>query len=387
MEVAEKPGSSQKPGFWGALGEPMRTVTVELGGRTYPIYIGFGILEHFGECYLGHQLGRRTAVVHSDALPCQYLDWVRDSLENAGCEVLSVAIPDGEAAKTLDTADRIFERLIRARLDRRSTIVALGGGVVGDTAGFVAATFLRGVGLVQVPTTLVAQTDSSVGGKVAVNHRLGKNLIGAFHQPGFVFIDTSVLCTLPPREVAAGLAEVVKHAVILDEPLFAFLEEHVEEIATLRTTPEALDEVIERNCRIKAGVVRQDETEQGVRAILNYGHTVGHALEALTEYARYKHGEAVLLGMTAAAHIARIKGMLSQEALERHNRLIQCVGPIPPPSDLRTDRIIDKMRSDKKAIEGKIRFVLPEAIGKVVLRDDVTEEEMSQGIQAMCGVG
>lgn len=363
----------------------MRTVTVELGGRAYPIYIGHAMLDGLGARYAHHRLGRRLALVHSEALPAQYVRAAAESLQRAGCEVVAVPTPDGETAKTLLAADALFEQLIRARLDRSASVIALGGGVLGDTAGFVAATYLRGIALVQVPTTLVAQTDSSVGGKVAVNHRLGKNLIGAFHQPKFVFIDTSVLATLPPREVAAGLAEVVKHAVILDEPLFGFLEEHIEDLVSLRMDPDLLDEVIERNCRIKAGVVARDETEHGLRAILNYGHTVGHALEALTGYQRYRHGEAVLLGMRAAAHIAHLKGMFSSEALKRHNRLIARVGAVPPPDDLSAARIIDKMRSDKKAVEGRIRFVLPEAIGRVVVRDDVTEEEMSAGIEAMCG--
>ena len=363
----------------------MRTVTVELDARTYPIYIGHGTLERFGEYYIEHQLGRKAAVVHSEALPSSYVAAVQDSLASAGCEILSVVIPDGEAVKTLETADHIFEQLIRARLDRQATIVALGGGVVGDTAGFVAATFMRGIPLVQVPTTIVAQTDSSVGGKTAVNHRLGKNLIGAFHQPRFVFIDTSVLTTLPQREMVAGLGEVVKHAIIRDEALFAYLEEHIEDIAALRTDPEVLDEVIERNCAIKADVVMQDEREQGLRAILNYGHTVGHALEALTDYVYYKHGEAVLLGMRAAARIAYVKGMLSEEALERHNRLIQRLGSIQPPKDISADRIIEKMRSDKKVLAGKIRFVLAGTIGEVTVRDDVTEEEMRLGIQAIYG--
>ena len=358
----------------------MRTVYVELCERRYPIYIGHGKLGEIGVRCAEHDLGRKVAVITDETVAALYLSPVLGSLKEQGFEVVEVVIPAGEAQKCLETMDGIFERLIQARLDRGCTVVALGGGVVGDLAGFVAATFLRGVAFVQVPTTVLAQADSGVGGKVAVNHRLGKNLIGAFHQPKFVLMDTDVLKTLPPREIRAGLVEVVKHGMIRDEAFFAFLEEHIEELVALTASPGIMERMIERNCEIKGEVVRLDEREHGLRMILNYGHTVGHALEALGGYGRLRHGEAVGLGMRMAARIAVEKGLFSEEALARQNRLLRKLGVRDGIEGFDPEEILEKMKSDKKVREGKVRFVLPERIGQVVIREDVTEEEVRRSL-------
>ena len=358
----------------------MRTVYMELGERRYPIYIGHGILEEIGVRCAEQGLGRKLAVITDETVAELYLSPMVGSLREQDREVVEVVIPAGEEQKCLETMDGILERLIRARLDRGCTVVALGGGVIGDLAGFVAATFLRGVAFVQVPTTVLAQADSGVGGKVAVNHRLGKNLIGAFYQPRFVLMDTDVLKTLPPREIRAGLVEVVKHGMIRDEGFFAFLEEHIEELVALRASSEIMEQMIERNCQIKGEVVRQDERERGLRMILNYGHTVGHALEALGAYRRLRHGEAVALGMMAAARIAVEKGLFAEEGLVRQNRLLRKLGVPGGIEGFEPEDILEKMKSDKKVREGKVRFVLPDRIGGVVIRDDVTEEEARRGI-------
>ncbi|MFH1007909.1 MAG: 3-dehydroquinate synthase [Candidatus Latescibacterota bacterium] len=358
----------------------MRTVSVALGARSYPIYIGHGILGAIGARCAEHDLGRKVAVVTDETVGTLYGSPVVESLRAQGFEPIEVVIPAGEAKKCLATMDGIFEQLIRAQLDRGCAILALGGGVIGDLAGFVAATYLRGVAFVQVPTTVLAQADSGVGGKVAVNHPLGKNLIGAFHQPRFVLMDTDVLRTLPDREVRAGLVEVIKHGMIRDEGFFAFLEAHIEELVSLRASAEVMERMIERNCQIKGEVVGLDEREQGLRAILNYGHTVGHALEALGGYGRLRHGEALGLGMRVAGRIAVGKGLLAEEALNRQNQLLAKLGVPDRIVGFEPMEILEKMRSDKKVRNGKVRFVLPERIGGVVIRDDVTEKEVLESL-------
>ena len=257
---------------------------------------------------------------------------------------------------------------------------------MGDTAGFVAATYQRGIDYVQVPTTIVSQVDSSVGGKTAVDHALGKNMIGAFHQPQLVFIDTETLTTLPERELRGGMDEVIKHGLIRDLNLVGFLEDNLEAVAGLEIEPGQLDWLIAQNCRIKAGVVAADETEKGLREILNYGHTVGHAVEVMTNYDTYKHGEAVLLGMIAAGKIALDRGMWSTDEYDRQQGLLQRIGIPKGAENLSSEDLIDRMGSDKKARGGVIRFVLPEAIGKIVSCDDVTREEMVAGIRHMKAV-
>ncbi|MDE2998263.1 MAG: 3-dehydroquinate synthase [Gemmatimonadota bacterium] len=361
----------------------METVHVDLGSRSYPILIGHGNLSDFGRAYAARGLGSNAAIVTNPTVARLYLDPVRIGLEAQGVAAIVVEIPDGEEFKTLATADRIFGELIRAGLDRRGCIVALGGGVVGDTAGFVAATYLRGIDFVQVPTTLEAQVDASVGGKTGVDHPLGKNMIGAFYQPKLVYVDVETLVTLPRREVVAGMAEVIKHGLIRDETLVRFLENKIEKVADLAIEPEQLVGLIARNCRIKAGVVAADETETGLREILNYGHTVGHAIEAVTDYTVYKHGEAVMLGMLAAGRIGVIKGYWKTAELQRQDSLIERIGIPSGARVLESGELIARMASDKKARDGVIRFVLPETIGRAVSCDTVKREEIEEGIRYM----
>ena len=366
-----------------AVQSGMETVQVDLGNRSYPIWIGHGILSEFGEAYVAAGLGSTAAIVTNPTVARLYLDPVRAGLEARGVAVRVVEIPDGEEFKTLETAGSIYGELIQAGLDRRSCIVTLGGGVVGDTAGFVAATYLRGIDFVQVPTTLEAQVDASVGGKTGVDHPLGKNMIGAFYQPRLVYVDTETLMTLPRREVVAGMAEVIKHGLIRDVGLFEVLENTIEKVADLVIEPQQLVRLIARNCRIKADVVAADETEAGLREILNYGHTVGHAIEAVTNYTAYKHGEAVLLGMLAAGRIGVIKGFWEPAELERQNALIGRLGIPSGAGNLEADELIGRMASDKKARDGVIRFVLPEAIGRAVSCDTVNRQEIEDGIRYM----
>ncbi len=365
----------------------MRTVQVDLGNASYPIHVGHGLLKDLGALYRGRDLGRRAAVVTDSVVAGHHLRTAVESLNAAGVDVCEVIIPSGEAHKTLDTVKGIYDALVEARLDRGSAVVALGGGVVGDMAGFAAATFLRGIDFVQAPTTVVSQVDASVGGKTGVDHPGGKNLIGAFHQPRLVCVDTSLLRTLPEREVRAGLAEVVKHAVIRDEVMFALLEACLEDVVDMRLAPDEIDALIERNCRIKAGVVQADPFERaGLRAILNYGHTVGHAVEAATDYGVYLHGEAVLLGMAAAGRIARDRGLWPGEDFGRQERVLRRLGVPPGLGRIPTEKILERMRSDKKARDGVLTFVLPTRIGDVTLSRDVTREEVVGGIDYAKGL-
>jgi len=361
----------------------LHTVHVDLGSRSYPVYIGHDILEEVGALFREHVPGRKIAVISDENVARLYLGEVVEALREAGYRSIPVVVPPGETSKSLEVADHIYERLILARLDRGSTVAALGGGMVGDLAGFVAATFLRGVAFVQIPTSFLAFVDASVGGKVAVNHRLGKNLIGAFHQPKFVAIDVEVLRTLPKRELSAGLVEAVKHGLIRDEGLFGFLEENVERLLAGEASPELWADLVARNVRIKAEVVSQDEREEsGLRMILNYGHTVGHALEALTGYSRFLHGEAVALGMVAAGAIAQEKGLLSPDDRSRQDRLLSRF-PLPGIEGISDDDVLEQMRSDKKVREGKLRFVLARRVGCVEVREDVGEDEVRKGLKAV----
>jgi 3-dehydroquinate synthase len=285
-------------------------------------------------------------------------------------------LPPGEAQKSLATAAALYDRLADAHADRRTLIVAVGGGVVGDLAGFVAATFNRGLPLLQVPTTLLAMVDSSVGGKVGVNHPKAKNLIGAFHQPVGVWIDTAVLATLPEREYRSGLAEVVKYGVILDPALFIYLENHVEEV--LARDPAAVRHVVTRCCRLKADVVEKDERDEtGLRAVLNYGHTFAHAFETVAGYGTWLHGEAVAAGMVCASRLAERRGLIEHDVTERQRELLAEFGlPTAPLRDWPAEQLLAAMRSDKKAVAGKMRFVLPRRLGEVALFDDVPEDDV-----------
>jgi 3-dehydroquinate synthase len=285
-----------------------------------------------------------------------------------------ILIPDGERFKHLATVGRIYDALIRARADRSSTLVAVGGGVVGDVGGFAAATYLRGIPVVQVPTTLLAQVDSAIGGKVGVNHPMGKNLIGAFHAPAAVLIDPTLLATLPRREFRAGLYEVVKYGVIASRGLFDRLATGMK--AIFAREPAALIPVIDESCRIKASVVEADEREGGARRTLNFGHTAGHAFEALTKYRRFRHGEAIAYGMMAAAELAAARGVLAAADLEALASLITQMGPLPAIADLSAQEVADATARDKKVVAGRLHFVLPTSIGSTAIVDDVTSAEL-----------
>ncbi len=352
----------------------MRTINVELEQRqerSYPIYIERGILDEVGPGLGRLGLKGRCALVTNPLVRSICGERVIKSLEGAGFDVLTVEVKDGEQYKILAEASMIYDRLIEEKLERSTPIVALGGGVIGDITGFVAATYLRGVPYVQVPTTLLAQVDSSVGGKTGVNHPRGKNLIGAFYQPRAVFIDPDVLKTLDKSELRAGLAEVVKYGVIWDEGFFRFLEENTQGLSAVE---DALVRAIERSCEIKAHVVKEDETEKGLRSILNFGHTFAHAIEAVTGYTRYKHGEAVSMGMVLAASFSARLGVCEETVADRIENLLKTLGlPVEAP-ELRYEAILGAMLVDKKVLSGRMRFVLAKKIGDVVLRDVQREE-------------
>lgn len=354
----------------------MQAVEVKLGDRAYPVRIGRGILSEVGSHCRETDLGPQVAVIADQGVVGFYLDRVVSSLKAAGYQPLEILFSGGDAAKNLTTAEQFFGQLIEAGFDRRTWILALGGGVVGDLAGFVAATYLRGIPYVQVPTTVVAQVDASVGGKTAVNHRLGKNLIGAFHQPRLVLIDTAVLNTLPRRELVAGLAEVVKHAVIRDPELFAFLEDNLEQLLDLTLEPEQLDWLIARNVQLKARIVEADEREGGLRAILNYGHTLGHAIEAAARYERYRHGEGVILGMIGAGELAVRRGLWQEVEQQRQKALLVRLGVPGGLGEISAELIVERTRADKKRSGGKLRFVLPRQIGRVEIVEGIEEEEV-----------
>ena len=342
---------------------------VDLGDRAYPIFVGAGLLADSTRFapYVG---GRQIFVVTSEIVAPLYLDALRDTLSGFDLDVC--IIPDGEHHKTLATYQRVIDELMTCRHNRTTTLIALGGGVVGDIAGFVAATYQRGVAFLQVPTTLLAQVDSSVGGKTGVNHPGGKNMIGAFHQPRCVVADTSVLGTLPRREYLAGIAEVIKYGVIRDAEFFAWLETN---IAVLLDQQEAaLGYAIGRSCAIKAQIVQADEREAGERAVLNFGHSFGHALEALTRYETYLHGEAVALGMVMAADLSVRAGWMSGADARRIRELIEAAGlPVRVAGDIAAEQMLDAMGMDKKVVDGKLRLVLSRGIGCAEVTDEIPE--------------
>ena len=345
-------------------------IDVTTGNRTSPIVIGEGLSDELGPLLDRHGVGARRFIVSNPVVWRLHSERLRVAL-GGGDPIL---LPDGERFKNLQSVSKIYEALIRANADRGSTIIAVGGGVVGDTAGFAAATFLRGVAVVHVPTTLLAQVDSSIGGKVGVNHALGKNLIGAFHQPALVVIDPALLKTLPRREFRSGLYEMVKYGVISSRDLFDRLNADIK--ALFAKDGRALVPAIVESCRIKADVVSKDERESGLRRILNYGHTVGHALEAVTNYRRFRHGEAIALGMLAAADLAVARGALAERERQALAQLIAKLGPLPSVADLSIPEILEAMRRDKKAVNGRLHFVIAIEIGATMTVDDVTEDEL-----------
>ncbi|MBV5273255.1 MAG: 3-dehydroquinate synthase [Lamprocystis purpurea] len=343
----------------------MTTLTVSLGVRSYPIDIGTGLIAD-PDRYRPHIPGGQVMIVTNTTVAPLYLEPVRAAL--TGLRVSTLILPDGEVYKTQDQLNRIYDALLAERFSRDCTLIALGGGVIGDMAGFAAASYQRGVAFIQVPTTLLAQVDSSVGGKTGINHPLGKNMIGAFHQPRAVIADTATLNTLPDRELSAGLAEVIKYGLIRDPDFFDWLDTHL--TALRDRDPDTLAEAIRRSCENKAQVVAADELESGERALLNLGHTFGHAIETGAGYGNWLHGEAVGAGMCMAADLSARLGWLSAGALQRTRDLIGRAGlPTVPPSDLSAERFLELMAVDKKVLDGRLRLVLLRAIGAAVVTD------------------
>lgn len=351
----------------------MHTLTVDLGDRSYPIYIGEGLFQKID--IQGLVRGRQVMIVTNETIAPLYLEALRQQLPDL--DVSEVILPDGEAFKTLENVNLIFDALLSLRHNRTTTLIALGGGVIGDMTGFAAACYQRGVDFIQIPTTLLSQVDSSVGGKTGVNHPLGKNMIGAFYQPRAVIADTGVLQTLPERELAAGLAEVIKYGLIYDARFLDWLDEHIDGLN--RCDPELLAEAIRRSCEIKAEVVAQDERESGIRAILNLGHTFGHAIETDRGYGKWLHGEAVAAGMWMAADLSERLGWLTQSDVARVVRILEAAHlPTRPPAEMSPDRFRELMAIDKKVLDGRIRLVLLKAIGEAVVTDKFDPEDLEQ---------
>ncbi len=351
----------------------MHTLHVDLGERSYPVYIGRDLLAD-SDLMAQHIRGIQVVLVSNDTVGPLYLDRVRAALGERTL-ITEVILPDGEQYKTLDTLSDIFDQVLARGHNRTTTFVAVGGGVVGDITGFAAACYQRGVDFIQVPTTLLAQVDSSVGGKTAVNHSLGKNMIGAFYQPRAVLIDTNTLQTLPRRELCAGLAEVVKYGLICDEPFYRWLQEQMPRL--LAREEAALAEAIERSCTNKARVVAADEREGGIRAILNLGHTFGHAIETAQGYGQWLHGEAVAAGMVLAAELSASRGWIADSEVLALRELLSGIDlPIAPPADMSARQFMELMARDKKVMDGRLRLVLLRAIGEADIVDDVAQEEL-----------
>ena len=358
----------------------MQTLNVSLAERSYPIYIGAGLLS--SDLLRRHVRASQVMVVTNETVAPLYLDQVLASLD--GLKVDTLVLPDGERFKTLATLETVFDALLEKRHSRTTTLVALGGGVIGDMTGFAAACYQRGVDFIQVPTTLLAQVDSSVGGKTAVNHPRGKNMIGAFYQPKAVLIDTDVLKTLPPRELGAGLAEVIKYGLIRDADFLRWLEDNM---ALLRAgDTAALVTAIERSCRNKAEVVAADETEQGERALLNLGHTFGHAIETATGYSEWLHGEAVATGMLLAAKLSADLGWLTSAQVEQVSVLLEKAElPLAPPAGMTPAQFRELMAHDKKVLDGQLRLVLLKDLGKAVVTADYDAACLDALLQRVCG--
>ena len=360
------------------------TIAVNLPQNSYDIAIAPGSLDKIGERMAQLNLGKKVLLVSNPTVFPHYGDIVIDSLQSAGFQVTKHLIPDGEQYKNLASISQVYDTALENRLERSSTLVALGGGVIGDMTGFAAATWLRGVNFVQIPTSLLAMVDASVGGKTGVNHPQGKNLIGAFYQPKLVFIDPLVLKTLPPREFRAGMAEVIKYGIIWDADLFGKLEREERLDSLEYVSQDLMQTILERSCQAKADVVSKDEKEAGLRAILNYGHTIGHAVESLTGYTEVNHGEAVGIGMVAAGAIALAMEMWDSSHNQRQHQLITKTGlPTEIPASLKTEEILATLTTDKKVKAGKVRFVLPTKIGEVIITDKVSQGVLRQVISKL----
>ncbi|WP_060480803.1 3-dehydroquinate synthase [Pseudomonas sp. NBRC 111119] len=356
----------------------MQTLKVDLGERSYPIYIGEGLLDQ-PELLAPHIAGRQVAIVSNETVAPLYLERLTRTL--GAYAVLPVVLPDGEAHKNWQTLQLIFDGLLTARHDRRTTVIALGGGVIGDMAGFAAACYQRGVDFIQVPTTLLSQVDSSVGGKTGINHPLGKNMVGAFYQPNAVLIDTTSLSTLPARELSAGLAEVIKYGLICDKPFLAWLEDNMQALRGLDAA--ALTQAISRSCAAKAAVVGADERESGVRATLNLGHTFGHAIETHMGYGVWLHGEAVSAGTVMALEMSMRLGWITQAERDRGIRLLRDAGlPVVPPQEMTPAHFMEHMAVDKKVLDGRLRLVLLRQMGEAVVTDDYPKEILQATLSA-----
>ena len=356
----------------------MRTLTVDLAERSYPIHIGSNLLTQ-AQLFTPHIVGRRVAIVTNTTVAPLYLQQLRETLRSY--EITEIVLPDGESYKNWETLQLIFDGLLVDKHDRKTTLIALGGGVIGDMTGFAAACYQRGVNFIQVPTTLLSQVDSSVGGKTGINHPLGKNMVGAFYQPQAVVIDTATLHTLPARELSAGLAEVIKYGLIHDEPFLAWLEDNIEHICQLDN--QALMETIERSCSAKAQVVSADERETGVRATLNLGHTFGHAIETEQGYGVWLHGEAVSAGTVMALEMSMQLGWLTEQQRNRAIRILVRAGlPVIPPQDMNAETFLTHMAVDKKNIDGQIRLVLLRDLGDAVITADYPADILQRVLTA-----
>ncbi|MBM7581701.1 3-dehydroquinate synthase [Caldicoprobacter guelmensis] len=361
----------------------MQTITVDLKERSYPIYIAPEGWKALPLALEGAITGKKVMVVCDENTYRLYYQAVKTVLEGQGYTVYPAVIPPGESSKSFAQAQNLYTRALDAGLTRSSTIIALGGGVVGDLAGFIAATYMRGIGFIQIPTTLLAQVDSSIGGKVAINHPLAKNIIGAFYQPQMVFINPNTLKTLPPREFATGMAELIKHAFIADSQFISWLEQNME--ALLSCDVQTLAHALYCSCNIKARVVERDEKESGLRMILNFGHTIGHAIESATGYSVYTHGEAVAMGMVYEAKIAMHRGLIGHDYVKRLSSLIEKAGL---PTSLETANwkeadlklLLERMAYDKKNTDSRIVFVLPTGYGRVDVFKDITTEDIMQAL-------
>lgn len=361
-----------------------RQIDVALGERSYPIYVGNGLNAAFAPTCQQHGIPKRVVIITDTNIAPHYLKPLEKNLRHFQFEVTSVVIPPGEQQKSLQRANSIFTEMLKQGVGRKSAVIALGGGVIGDLAGFVAATYHRGLAFVQVPTTLLSQVDSSVGGKVAVNHPLGKNMIGAFYQPKFVWTDVACLKTLPLREVVCGLGEIIKYGIIFDADFFAYLETNLDKV--LHLDQEAVMYVQARCCELKAQLVSKDERETGVRVVLNLGHTVGHALESAGNYRLLKHGEAVLLGMIAESFIAYKIGLVTADTHERIENLIRRVPLKFNKGKLNSATILAAMSRDKKSISGKKRFVLPTRVGEVQVVETIEPALIRESLKYIAGL-
>ena len=343
----------------------MNTLQLDLDERSYPIHIGSGLLDQ-ADLYKKHIKGTFTAVVTNETVAPLYADKVVKTLESIGQKVKLIVLPDGEAFKTWEVLQKIFDGLLENSADRKTTLLALGGGVIGDMTGFAAACYMRGIKFIQVPTTLLSQVDSSVGGKTGINHPLGKNMVGAFHQPQAVIADLDTLKTLPAEELAAGLAEVIKHGAIADSEFLSWIEKNQD--ALNKCDPAAMEYAVRRSCEIKSQVVAQDEKEGGIRAILNFGHTFGHAIEAGMGYGAWLHGQAVGCGMVMAADLSVRVGLLSEAEASRLKKIIEALHLPTQPPKLGVDRFMELMSVDKKAEGGEVRYILLNGLGQAKIQ-------------------